>query len=64
MSHFSQRPYFSVSARGRVLEMGLALSHRLQAVALTLLVLMAVNLVAASCTPEPVPYASRVLIQR
>tara|TARA_R110002124_G_scaffold10312_8_gene51636 strand:+ start:1882 stop:2028 length:147 start_codon:yes stop_codon:yes gene_type:complete len=42
----------------------LAVSNRLQPVAVALLCLMAAQLVMASCTPEPVPYATRVMIQR
>ncbi|MFN4092594.1 MAG: hypothetical protein ACK4FG_06840 [Brevundimonas sp.] len=42
----------------------LAVSNRLQPVMAAFLCLMAVQLVAASCTPEPVPYASRVSIIR
>ncbi|WP_339915064.1 hypothetical protein [uncultured Brevundimonas sp.] len=42
----------------------LAVSNRLLPVAAALLCLMATQLVAASCTPEPVPYATRVMIQR
>lgn len=39
-------------------------SKRLQTVALALLALTAMQLVAASCTPEPAPYAVRVLVER
>lgn len=42
----------------------LAVSNRLQPVAVALLCLMATQLVMASCTPEPVPYATRVMVQR
>lgn len=42
----------------------LAVSNRLQPVVAALLCLMAIQLVSASCTPEPVPYANRVAIQR
>jgi hypothetical protein len=33
-------------------------------IAAALLCLMTAQLVVASCTPEPVPYATRVMIQR
>jgi len=39
-------------------------SKRLQVVAAGILCLMTVQLAVASCTPEPVPYASRVAIVR
>jgi hypothetical protein len=42
----------------------LAVSNRLQPIAVAFLCLMAMQLVMASCTPEPVPYASRVAILR
>lgn len=42
----------------------LTVSNRLQPVAAAILCLMAAQLVAASCTPEPVPYAARVGIIR
>ena len=42
----------------------LAVSNRLQPMAAALLCLMAMQLVAASCTPEPAPYAARVAIVR
>ena len=38
----------------------LAVSNRLQTIALAFLCLMAAQLVVASCTPEPAPYAARV----
>lgn len=41
-----------------------AVSNRLQPIAAAALCLMAAQLAAASCTPEPAPYASRVSIQR
>jgi len=41
-----------------------AVSNRLQPIAAAVLCLMAAQLVAASCTPEPAPYASRVSIER
>lgn len=44
--------------------MALAVSNRLQPVAAAVLCLMAMQLVVASCTPEPVPYAARVAVQR
>ena len=39
-------------------------SNRLQAAAMALLCLIAAQLVVASCTPEPAPYATRVAISR
>ena len=42
----------------------LAVSNRLQPIAAAFLCLMAMQLVLASCTPEPVPYATRVAIMR
>lgn len=41
-----------------------AVSNRLQPIAAAFLCLMAAQLLAASCTPEPAPYASRVGIQK
>ena len=42
----------------------LAVSNRLQPIAAAVLCLMAAQLVTASCTPEPAPYASRVAVER
>lgn len=42
----------------------LAVSNRLQLIAAAFLCLMATQLVVASCTPEPAPYAARVGIIR
>jgi len=42
----------------------LDVSNRLLPVAMAVLCIMASQLVVASCTPEPVPYASRVAIVR
>lgn len=42
----------------------LIVSNRLQPAAAALLCLMAAQLVAASCTPEPAPYAARVAVVR
>jgi len=43
----------------------LAVSNRLQRVAAAILCLMAAQVFAvASCTPEPVPYATRVAVSR
>jgi hypothetical protein len=42
----------------------LAVSNRLQPIAVAVLCLMTVQLVVASCTPEPAPYAARVSILR
>ena len=42
----------------------LAVSNRLQTIALAFLCLLAAQLVVASCTPEPAPYAARVGIVR
>lgn len=39
-------------------------SKRLQAIALAFLCVMAVQLVVASCTPEPAPYAARGIVLR
>ncbi|MGV9007371.1 MAG: hypothetical protein ACOH1H_11605 [Brevundimonas sp.] len=44
--------------------LALAVSNRLMPIAAALLCLMTAQLVVASCTPEPVPYATRVMIQR
>ncbi|WP_336967522.1 hypothetical protein [Brevundimonas aurantiaca] len=41
-----------------------AVSNRLQPIAAALLCLMAAQLITASCTPEPAPYASRVAVER
>jgi len=42
----------------------LAVSNRLQTIAAAFLCLMAAQLVVASCTPEPAPYAVRVGVSR
>lgn len=42
----------------------LFVSKRLQLIAAALLCLMATQLAAASCTPDPAPYAARVGIVR
>lgn len=39
-------------------------SNRLQAVAAAVFCLMAAQLILASCTPEPAPYAARAAISR
>lgn len=39
-------------------------SKRLQVVTAAILCLMASQLILASCTPEPVPYAARIGIDR
>jgi len=39
-------------------------SNRLQPIAAALLCLMAAQLITASCTPEPAPYAVRVAVVR
>jgi hypothetical protein len=41
-----------------------SVSNRLQPVAAAILCLMAMQLVVASCTPEPASYAARVAIAR
>ncbi|WP_167765406.1 MULTISPECIES: hypothetical protein [unclassified Brevundimonas] len=41
-----------------------AVSNRLQPVVAAVLCLMAAQLIVASCTPEPAPYASRAAIIR
>lgn len=47
------------------ISVALAVSNRLQRVAAAFLCLMAAQVFAvASCTPEPVPYATRVAVQR
>lgn len=42
----------------------LAVSNRLQIIAAAFLCLMAAQLLVASCTPEPAPYAVRVAVAR
>lgn len=42
----------------------LAVSNRLQTIAAAFLCIMAAQLLVASCTPEPAPYAARVAIVR
>ena len=42
----------------------LTVSKRLQPIAAAFLCLMAAQLVVASCTPEPAPYAARVSVFR
>lgn len=42
----------------------LSVSNRLLPVAAAILCLMAAQLMAASCTPEPAPYAARVAVVR
>lgn len=42
----------------------LAVSNRLQTIAVAFLCLMTAQLVVASCTPEPAPYAVRVGVAR
>ena len=39
-------------------------SNRLQTVTMAIFCLMAAQLMAASCTPEPAPYAARAAIIR
>lgn len=39
-------------------------SNRLQPIAAAILCIMVAQLVTASCTPEPVPYATRVTLVR
>ena len=51
-------------ARIVAVSIALAVSNRLQPVAAALLCLMAAQLAVASCTPEPVPYAARVGVDR
>jgi len=41
-----------------------AVSNRLPLVATAFLCLVAVQLIAASCTPEPAPYAAREVVER
>jgi hypothetical protein len=47
-----------------VVAAALFVSKRLQMGATAIFCLMAAQLVFASCTPEPLPYAARVAIQR
>jgi hypothetical protein len=42
----------------------LGVSKRLQPIVAAILCLMVAQLVTASCTPEPVPYASRASLVR
>ncbi|QTC91692.1 hypothetical protein [Brevundimonas goettingensis] len=42
----------------------LNVSNRLQPVAAAILCLMAAQLITASCTPEPAPYAARAALIR
>ncbi|MBJ7483361.1 MULTISPECIES: hypothetical protein [unclassified Brevundimonas] len=44
--------------------LALGVSNRLQPIAAALLCLMAAQLITASCTPEPVPYAARAYLIR
>lgn len=46
------------------ISIALAVSNRLQPIAAAFLCLMAAQLIVASCTPEPAPYATRVAIVR
>jgi hypothetical protein len=39
-------------------------SNRLQPIAAAVLCLMAAQLITASCTPEPTPYAARAFLTR
>ncbi len=39
-------------------------SNRLQPIAAAILCLMAAQLITASCTPEPAPYAARAVLIR
>nr|WP_292225761.1 hypothetical protein [Brevundimonas sp.] len=41
-----------------------AVSNRLQPIAAAILCLMAAQLITASCTPDPEPYAARVSVAR
>ena len=41
-----------------------AVSNRLQPIAAAVLCLMAAQLITASCTSEPAPYATKVSVQR
>ncbi|MGH6979138.1 MAG: hypothetical protein ACRED4_07585 [Brevundimonas sp.] len=42
----------------------LSVPNRLQAVTATIICLVAAQMIVASCTPEPAPYAARVGIAR
>jgi len=46
------------------LSIALTVSKRLQIVAMTVLCIMASQLVVASCTPEPASYAARGMLVR
>lgn len=46
------------------LSIALTVSKRLQVVTLAILCIMASQLIVASCTPEPVPYAARGMVIR
>jgi hypothetical protein len=46
------------------ISIALAVSNRLQPIAAAFLCLMAAQLLAASCTPDPAPYAVRVGVIR
>lgn len=41
-----------------------AVSNRLQPIVAAVLCLMATQLITASCTPEPAPYATRTAVAR
>lgn len=46
------------------LSIALTVSKRLQVIALAVLCIMASQIMVASCTPEPVPYATRGIVIR
>jgi hypothetical protein len=46
------------------IDVAMAVSARLLPVAAALVVLGALQFAAASCTPEPAPYAARAVVQR
>lgn len=68
MGHYGTDGKFAAAgsrgARAVAMDAGLYVSSRLQMLAVAALVLMAGQLAAASCTPEPVPYATRISIER
>jgi len=41
-----------------------SVSNRLQPIAAALMCIMTLHVAVASCTPEPVPYATRVAVAR
>jgi hypothetical protein len=52
------------SAGDHAADLAIEASARLLPVAAALLVVAGLNLAAASCTPEPAPYAARTTVER